>query len=264
MLLELIFALLQIYSQRTEWKLVWSDEFDGTTIDRSKWDYDIGDGCSIGLCGWGNNELQWYTNRTNNSFVQNGRLVIVALKEECQGKGYTSARMQTKHRGDWKFGLIKVRAKTPRGKGVWPAIWMLPTENTYGNWPKSGEIDMMELRGQEPETVHLTAHFGHLWNDKAQKGVTYTLPNGDFGDDFHEFSIEWKHNSIEWYIDGEKLVTLIPSDTGSYIYPFNHQFHLVLNIAMGGEFGSQPDQTTPLPQRMEIDYVRVYQQRDRW
>ncbi|MEL6867121.1 MAG: glycoside hydrolase family 16 protein, partial [Bacteroidota bacterium] len=156
------------------YELVWSDEFDGTAIDESKWSYDLGDGCDISedLCGWGNNELEYYTDRSENSFIRDGKLVIEAKKEFPFYQGqheYTSARMVTKNKGDWTYGRIDVRAKMPLGQGLWPAIWMLPTDNTYGIWPKSGEIDIMEYLGHEPERVFGTIHYGHdFWRFNSQ------------------------------------------------------------------------------------------------
>lgn len=263
-LLGFFLAILKYLSivNGDEWRLVWSDEFNGVAIDTTKWSFEIGDGCHNGihLCGWGNHELQWYTNRTDNAFLQNGNLIIRVLNEAVNRNQYTSARMRTKHLGDWKYGKVQVRAKLPRGNGVWPAIWMLPTNNVYGEWPVSGEIDIMELRGSEPDKVHMTAHYGILWNNKSYKTVVHQLPKGTFDEDFHIFGIKWSPDRIDWMLDDETLLTLTPNDTKPFVYPFNEHFHLLLNVAVGGGFGGDVTGAT-FPQEMAVDYVRVFQKK---
>ncbi len=247
------------------YQLVWQDEFDGDEIDPAKWSFDIGDGCDRGqgLCGWGNNELQYYTDSTRNAYVSDGRLVIKAIKESPLFKGeyeYTSARMVTKNKGDWKFGRIDARARMPIGKGLWPAVWMLPTDTIYGIWPASGEIDIMEYLGDKPSEVLGTIHFGHEQWDFESQYYQLDEEEGTFHDDFHVFSVIWTEDCIQFMVDGELYgepntrSTVLPST-----WPFDNPFHLILNIAVGGNLPGNPDASTSFPQVMEVDYVRVYQ-----
>ncbi len=246
------------------YQLVWSDEFDGTGIDDSKWSFDLGDGCDISpdLCGWGNNELQYYTDRSENAVISDGKLVIKAIKETPFYMGehqYTSARMVTKNKGDWKYGRIDVRARMPIGQGLWPAIWMLPTENVYGQWPRSGEIDIMEYLGHEPERVFGTIHYGHdFWRFNSQ-GLE--LESGTFAEDFHVFTVLWTEDCIQFQMDGINVgEPNTRSTTLPTTWPFDQDFHLILNIAVGGNLPGNPDATTVFPQTLEVDYVRVYQE----
>jgi beta-glucanase (GH16 family) len=234
-------------------KLVWSDEFNGSQIDRSKWEHEVNDK------GGGNNELQFYTAEPANSYLKNGNLVIEARKETYQTRQYTSARMRTRNRGDWKFGKIEVRAKIPKGQGIWPAIWMLPTDEVYGGWPRSGEIDIMEIVGHEPHKLYGTVHFGPAWPDNKMKGDTLVRTTGTYADDFHVYSIVWDKDMIRWYLDGRKYFSVQPADLAPQRYPFNERFHLILNVAVGGNWPGNPDSTTVFPQHMLVDYVRVYQ-----
>ncbi len=247
------------------YEMVWNDEFEGTEIDASKWSYDLGDGCQIStdLCGWGNNELEYYTDRAENSFIQDGNLVIKAIREIPFYLGqhqYTSARMVTKNKGDWKYGRVDVRAKLPFGQGLWPAIWMLPTDNVYGGWPKSGEIDIMENIGSEPNRVFGTIHYGHdFWRFNSQ-GIE--LEEGTFADDFHVFTVLWNEECIQFQMDGIDIgepntrSTVLPTT-----FPFDQKFHLLLNIAVGGNLPGNPTAATSFPQTLEVDYVRVYQEK---
>lgn len=246
--------------------MVWSDEFDGSEVDESKWTFQIGDGCDISedLCGWGNNELQWYTSRPENVFISDGNLVIRARRETPFYLGeheYTSTRMITKNKGDWQYARIDVRAKMPIGKGLWPAIWMLPTDEVYGGWPKSGEIDIMEYLGDKPHEVLGTIHFGHdFWRFIS---ATYELESGSFHDDFHVFSLQWKEGCIQFFVDGNQIgESLTPSSTLPTTWPFQERFHMILNVAVGGNLPGNPDGSTRFPQQMEVDYVRVYQEVD--
>lgn len=257
--------------------LVWADEFEGTAIDESKWSFQIGNGCDISenLCGWGNNELEWYTDRPENAFISDGSLVIRARKEVPFYLGehqYTSARMRTINKGDWQYGRMDIRAKMPRGKGLWPAIWMLPTDEAYGGWPKSGEIDIMEYLGDQTNKVLSTIHFGHdYWR---YIGASSILESGDFSQDFHEFTVLWKENCMQFYVDGNQVTeyrlnggevvaenSLTPSTTLPTTWPFQERFHMILNIAVGGNLPGNPDASTLFPQEMKVDYVRVYQER---
>jgi beta-glucanase (GH16 family) len=255
----------QLVESLDQYELVWSDEFDGETIDESKWSFDIGDGCDRGegLCGWGNNELQYYTDSPENAYVEDGKLVIRAKKEIPFFLGqyqYTSARMVTKNKGDWTYGRIDVRAKMPLGKGLWPAAWMLPTDTVYGIWPKSGEIDIMEYLGDEPNRVFGTIHYGHdFWRFNSQY---LELEEGTFAEDFHVFSAIWNENCIQFLMDDQPIgEPNTRSTTLPTTWPFDQPFHMILNIAVGGNLPGNPDGTTQFPQTMEVDYVRVYQEK---
>ena len=242
-----------------DWSLVWNDEFNGDRLDTGKWSAQVGDGCDIGLCGWGNNELQSYT--TSGARVEGGLLIITAREESAGGRDYTSARIRTKDKGDWKYGRFEVRAKLPEGQGMWPAIWMLPTDGTYGGWAASGEIDIMEARGQSRSTVLGTLHYGGTFPNNQSSGAAFTLPVGTFTDTFHTFVLEWSEGRILWYVDDTpyQVQTEWNSVGGPFPAPFDQRFHILLNVAVGGDFVGSPDESTPFPQTMEVDYVRVYQ-----
>jgi beta-glucanase (GH16 family) len=249
------------------YELVWSDEFDGDEIDTTKWSFDIGDGCDRGICGWGNNELQYYTDRPENAFVTNGNLIIRARREQpaYEGYEYTSARMVTRNKGDWTYGRMDVRARMPIGQGLWPAAWMLPTDTVYGQWPRSGEIDIMEYLGSEPSKVFGTLHYGLRFPDQYEFiGDNYFLPEGEtFNQDFHVFTALWNEDCIQFLMDGElysgpySRSTLLP-----YPWPFDQRFHMILNIAVGGNLPGNPDASTQFPQVMQVDYVRVYREKE--
>ncbi len=236
--------------------LVWADEFDGTTLDLTKWTPQIGDACDMGFCGWGNNELQYY--RAENAVLSNGTLKIIAKQETISTRNYTSARLRSINKGDWTYGRFEARIKLPIGQGIWPAFWMLPTDNVYGGWPQSGEIDIMELIGKEPDRVHGTIHYGKTWPNNASQGNSFALHSGTFNDDFHTFAIEWELGVIRWYMDDFLYSTKTFSDIGSLTWPFNQRFHLLLNLAVGGNWPGNPNSSTLFPQTMEVDYVRVY------
>lgn len=232
--------------------LVWSDEFDQAPVDVSKWSYQMGDGCSYGMCGWGNEELQAY--RHENAVIEDGQLHIIARREEFGGRQYTSTRIRTEGKGEWTFGRFEARIKLPRGKGIWPAFWMMPTDPKYGGWPFSGEIDIMELVGHQPETVHGTAHFGN----RQSRTSAYSLFRGDFSEQYHEFAVEREPGVIRWYLDGYLYHTITAQDVAPSTWPFDEQFHFLLNVAVGGQWPGNPDATTVFPDSMSIDYVRVY------
>ncbi len=240
-------------------KLVWADEFDGKRLDYSKWE------CEVNAFGGGNQELQLYTDRKQNVRVEDGLLIIEAHKESVNIAGtvreYSSGRVRTKHRGDWKYGRFSIRAKLPEGQGVWPAIWMMPTEDKYGGWALSGEIDIMEMKGQEPDRVLGTLHYGGSWPKNRSTSGNYNLPRGKFSDDFHEFGIDWREGKITWLIDDKPYQTMTKWDTEAAPFPapFNEPFHIILNIAVGGQFLGNPNATTRFPVQMQVDYVRVYE-----
>ena len=171
---------------------------------------------------------------------------------------YTSARIRTYEKGDWTFGRFEIRAKLPEGQGVWPAIWMLPTDQVYGGWPKSGEIDIVEMVGHEPNTIHGTVHYGSDWPGNQNRGTSYTLEEGKFSNDFHTFSIEWSQDEIKWFIDDEHYLTVTPSSLDPHPYPFNERFHILINLAVGGNWPGNPNFATEFPQSLIVDYVRVY------
>jgi beta-glucanase (GH16 family) len=241
------------------WTMVWNDEFSGSSIDRSKWEHEVN------AQGGGNNELQYYTDRPENSYIENGCLVIKALKENYTGdegtRDYTSARLRTRLHGDWKYGRFDIKARLPYGKGLWPAIWLLPTDWVYGGWPASGEIDIMELIGHEPNKVYGTIHYGGTFPNNVHTGGDYTLGNGDFSDDLHLFTLEWDTTEMKWYVDGNLYLTKNQwySSAAAYPAPFDQRFHLLLNVAVGGNWPGDPDTTTVFPQVMVVDYVRVYE-----
>ena len=245
-----------------EYTLVWQDEFEGDSINSENWSFQLGTGSQFGLTGWGNNELQYYTDRERNTYLDNGNLVIEAHQESFQGQPYTSARLVTKDKKVWKNGKIEIKAKMPETQGVWPALWMLPQENKYGGWPASGEIDIMELLGHQPDIVHGTIHFGNSFNDKGSISGIIKDTEGTFASDFHVYSIEWDSRGIQWLLDGEPYHEATPADVEPYSWPFDEPFYLLFNIAVGGNWPGYPDNSTIMPQRMMVDYVRVYQKED--
>jgi beta-glucanase (GH16 family) len=232
--------------------LVWSDEFDGTALS-SDWTYDIGTGNG----GWGNNELQYYTNQ--NVQVSNGLLQITAKSETFNAQDYTSTRIKTQGLKSWKYGRIDIRAALPYGKGIWPALWMLGDNITTASWPACGEIDIMEMIGGDganDRTAHGTAH----WSDNgshAQYGASTSLSSGKLADEFHVYSIVWNQNSITWMMDDVVYNTL--DITPSELSEFQQKFFLIFNVAVGGNWPGSPDATTIFPQTMYVDYVRVFQ-----
>lgn len=240
-----------------DYALVWSDEFDvDGEIDKTKWGYDLGGS------GWGNNELQYYTEDLN-SWNEDGKMIIEARKETYIGRDYTSARVISKNKGDWLYGKIEVMAKLPTGRGTWPAIWMLPTDWRYGGWPNSGEIDIMEHVGYDQNKIHGSIHTKFLNHQLGtQRSGSRIIDTAST--EFHKYSIEWLPDRIFFLIDDVNYFTFFPSRQVSCPtfgqWPFDARFHLLLNIAVGGNWGgAQGVDDTIFPQRMEIDYVRVYQ-----
>lgn len=240
------------------YNLVWSDEFNGTALDAAAWTPEIGDGCPS-LCGWGNNELEYYTNPPNNLYFQDGKMIIEAKAETFGGRNYTSSKIVTRGKKTFKFGRIDIRAILPKGKGIWPAFWLLPQDNVFGGWPRSGEIDLMEMVGHEAGKTHGTLHFGP-GPGSTQISRNYSLPTGIFNDQFHVFSLEWKQDEIKWLLDGNVFSTVVKADLGANNYPFNETFFLIFNLAVGGNWPGAPDAATVFPQWLIVDYIRVYQQ----
>ncbi|CAM2006425.1 Carbohydrate-binding protein [Acanthopleuribacter pedis] len=244
-----------------DWRLVWQDEFDGPQIDTSKWDFEVNG------AGGGNNELQYYTDRPQNAHIQDGKLVIQALAETYTGadgtRQYTSARLRTLNKGDWRYGKFEIRARLPRGQGMWPAIWMLPTDWVYGGWAASGEIDIMEavnVGGRGGNRIYGTLHYGGPWPQNVHTGNNIT-PAKDVSEHFHVYTVEWEEGEIRWYLDGEHYATQTEwwSSAAPYPAPFDRRFHMILNVAVGGTWPGSPDGSTQFPQRMEVDYVRVFE-----
>lgn len=252
-------AISSAQQKENEWKLVWNDEFDGPSLDYKKWEIEVN------AFGGGNNELQIYTDRKENVRIEDGHLVLEARRDNHGIAGtvreYSSGRIRSKHRGDWKYGKFETRARLPAGQGVWSAIWMLPTDEKYGTWASSGEIDIMEFKGQEPDVVWGTLHYGSQWPGNKHTGDTYKLDKGNFTDDFHIFTLEWEEDAIRWYVDGKltQTQTKWESNGGKFPAPFDQEFHMLLNLAIGGGFLGNPDGTTKFPREMQVDYVRVYQ-----
>lgn len=230
----------------------WADEFNSSEINANNWGYDTGGN------GWGNQELQNYTNRRDNSFISDGKLVIEAVAESFGGNNYTSARLLSKGKKDFLWGRIDIRAKAPTGKGIWPALWSLGSNITQKNWPACGEIDIMEIIGKEPNNLYGTAHWGNVGaTSSTYKTGKYTLPAGTFTDKFHVFTIIWQEDTIEWLVDDISFHKITKADVGGN-YPFNDKFFLIMNVAVGGLWPGPPDATTVFPQRMFVDYVRVF------
>ncbi len=238
------------------YQLVWSDEFgkDGLP-DTTKWGYDVGGG------GWGNNELQYYTNaRSENARVSGGNLIIEVRKENFSGRNYTSARLLTKNKAKWTYGKFEIRAKLPRGRGTWPAIWTLAATNPLV-WPDDGELDIMEEVGHDPNMIHGTAH-NKSFNgaNGKQKGGSVLIK--DAQDSFHVYSMEWTDTQVTWFVDGNFYFTYNNPNAGNDSWPYNKDFFLILNVAIGGNWaGQQGIDDTVFPQSMLVDYVRVYQKK---
>jgi beta-glucanase (GH16 family) len=244
------------------WVLSWGDEFDGAAgagVDRSRWTFDVGGG------GWGNEELESYTDRPRNASLDgNGDLVILAERERYAGpdgkaRDYTSARLKTQGLFAQSYGRFEARMKIPYGHGLWPAFWMLGADVETAGWPSCGEIDIMENIGKEPAVVHGTLH-GPGYSGAGGPGAPYALPGGArVADDFHVFAVEWEPDAVRWYVDGTLYETRTPADIPAGTkWVFDHPFFIILNVAVGGSWPGAPDATTVFPQRMLVDYVRVY------
>lgn len=250
-----LFFFITGYSpQHDKMKLVWSDEFNSSGLpDSTKWNYDVGGH------GWGNDELQFYTDhRPENARVEKGHLIIEARKEKWKDKDYTSARLITKGKGDWKYGRIEVRAKLSKGVGSWPAIWMLAS-TTPLKWPDDGEIDIMEHVGHDQGIIHASTHtrdYNHIIH--TQKTATINVP--DCSEQFHVYSIDWTPDTIKIAVDDHFYFSFGNEHKGKGAWPFDTPFYLLLNIAVGGFWGGEKGvDEKAFPMKMEIDYVRVYQ-----
>ncbi|HYW74661.1 MAG TPA: glycoside hydrolase family 16 protein [Pyrinomonadaceae bacterium] len=254
-------AIAQTTNQ-SDWKLVWGDEFNGrdhAPVDATRWTAEVGGN------GWGNQELEYYTNRVDNAYQTQGSLVIKALREKYTGadqvtRDYTSARLTTSKKFSAKYGRFEARIKIPYGQGLWPAFWLLGDNIDSTHWPASGEIDIMENIGREPAIIHGTIHGPGYSGDKGPT-ASYALPNSQrFADSFHIFAIEWEPNVIRFYCDGILYKTRTPADLPEGTkWVYDHPFFIILNVAVGGGWPGSPDATTEFPQTMLVDYVRVYQ-----
>jgi len=243
------------------WKLVWSDEFnapDGTPVDSSKWVSETGGN------GWGNDEVEYYTTRPQNAIQKGGNLVIQAIEEKYTGpdsvtRNYTSARLKTLGKFSRKYGRFEARIKIPRGQGIWPAFWMLGDDINKPGWPKCGEIDIMENIGKEPALVHGTIH-GPGYSGGKGISAPFGLPGDpNFADDFHVYAVEWEKKAIRFYVDDHLYATRTPADLPQGTkWVYNHKFFILLNVAVGGGWPGNPDNSSTFPQTMLVDYVRVY------
>jgi beta-glucanase (GH16 family) len=281
----------------TGWSLVWADEFDGTSLDTSKWSHEVD------CWGGGNDERQCYTARTENVSVANGLLTVTARRETAIGPAlpprlqvglsedeakatraqpFTSGRINTKGKADFLYGRIEARARAPYGQGVWSAIWMLPAEDIYGGWAASGEIDIMEAvnlgtacKGcgeKGKQTIYGTVHFGAEWPRNQYKGGPAPLPESEDG--FHVYSVEWEPGEIRWYLDGSHYLTLTSKDWGPKSLfsskpktaPFDHPFYLIINLAIGGNLAEETGEggvsLAGYPKQFDVDWIRVYQRPD--
>jgi beta-glucanase (GH16 family) len=247
----------------TGYTLVWSDEFngaDGSAPDSSKWTYDTGGK------GWGNKELECYTNLTQNAHLQGGNLVITAISQPayaCSGgtaNNYTSARLKTQGLFSQAYGRFEARIKIPKGQGMWPAFWMLGSNISSTGWPTCGEIDIMENIGKEPGTVHGSLHGPSTTGHTSDATAPFNLPAGqNFADDFHLYAVEWDPGTIRFFVDTNLYATFNSSQwPAGGIWVFDHPFFIILNVAVGGTWPGSPDNTTVFPQQMLVDYVRVY------
>ena len=270
-----------------DWALVWSDEFEGDQVDPAKWDFDLGNGffdykTHQWIAGWGNEELQHYTRDPANVSVKDSLLTIRAVKESLQGCGYTSARLKTRKRDGTplfaqRYGRFDFRAKVPWGKGLWPALWLLPQDDRYGGWAASGEIDVMEIVGEKPHQVLSSIHFGSGYPNRTLVTHVHALPGGSSVADWHVYSVEWAPGEIRWRVDGVLTATQTfwwscsltdngagvearsKADINPWPAPFDQPFYLVMNVAVGGNFPGVPNADTAFPAELVVDYVRVYE-----
>jgi len=268
------------------WKLVWSDEFDGDAIDPARWDVELGNGffdykSHQWVAGWGNEELQYYTREPGNLSVRDSMLYIRALKESLHGCGYTSARIRTRRRDGTplfakQYGKFEFRARVPHGKGLWPAIWLLPLDDRYGGWAASGEIDVMEIVGEKPEQYLGTVHFGSTFPKRELVTHVHKFPAGQSVGEFHVYAVEWEPGEIRWSVDGtvwatqtfwwscsklrngKGVVARSSGDLNPWPAPFDQPFYIVMNVAVGGNFPGVPNPATQFPAELVVDYVRVY------
>lgn len=251
--LSLVAATPGQAQQRDGWRLVWSDEFDGPRLDESKWVFEVQ------RPGWVNNEAQNYTDhRPENARVENGRLVIEGRRDWFQGHEYSSARLKTQGRASWTYGRIEARIKVPGGRGSWPAFWMMP-DDCHRGWPACGEMDIMENVGYDGDLFHSTTHSAaHNWMKGNQKTAAKRVDRG--ADGFHIYAMEWFSDRVDFFVDGQLYHTVRNEGWGDDVWPFNKNFYVILNLAIGGSWGgAQGIDPNIWPRQMLVDYVRVYQ-----
>ncbi|WLR41773.1 family 16 glycosylhydrolase [Bacillus carboniphilus] len=263
-------------SDYSDWTLYWNDEFDGDEVDPSKWKYETGnwivdeDGNGV-AAGWGNQEHQYYTDSSENVTVKDGELLLTAKEEQVSDQfgtyQYTSGKLVTNDIFSKKYGKFEARMKLPEGQGLWPAFWMMPDDDVYGEWASSGEIDIMEAGGSHSDKIGGTIHYGENWPNNLATGADYEFPEGQSITDYHVYSIEWEPGEIRWYVDGNLYQTLNnwysqgehQADNYSYPAPFDQEFYMILNLAVGGWYDGDPDGNTEFPAQVAVDYVRVYE-----
>ncbi|GLB47682.1 hypothetical protein Y10_00500 [Neptunitalea sp. Y10] len=241
---------LSAFSQKTDKKLIWEEDFSGETLNEKVWNFELGDGCP-NICGWGNNERQLYTK--NNHELKDGMLVITAKKEDTL---YTSTRITTLGKKEFMYGYIEARAKLPVGQGIWPAFWMLGSNIAEKGWPLCGEIDILEYVGKEPHKVFTSLHTQDSHGETINTKKT-TFENIEEG--FHTYAIDWTKEKIAFYVDDRLVYTFQPEEKTEAVYPFNQPFYFIINMAIGGNFGGPAVDDTIFPQTYMVDYVRVYQ-----
>jgi len=275
-------------AKQPRWKLVWCDEFDAPEVDPTKWDFDIGNGFfdykhHAWVPGWGNEELQYYTREPANVFVQDSVLHIRAVKEALHGCGYTSARLKSRRRDgrplfNQRYGKFEFRARVPHGKGLWPALWLLPQDDAYGGWAASGEIDVMEILGEQPDKVLSSIHFASSAPKRELVTHTLPIPHGGTVADWHVYAVEWEPGELRWSLDGvvwarqdfwwstgkvdadgQGLEAAQDSDLHPWPAPFDQPFYIVMNVAVGGDFPGVPNAATQFPADLQVNYVRVYE-----
>lgn len=249
---------LRITSDKSDYSLVWSDEFNDSSIDTTVWNFWEGPAY--------NDELQFYTGREENAFIEDGKLHLRALKETYNEMDYTSARISTDSTSiGWKYGRFEASIKMPNGKGFWPAFWLMPIRDI--GWPKGGEIDIMEFRGNEPHTTTGAVHFyesgctASSWECRRYINDSITLPESDLTNSFNLYALEWTENELIWYINDVEFQRVQKEDINADFNPFSTRFYIILNLAVGGNFLENPDESTPFPASLVVDYVRVYQKK---
>lgn len=239
--------------EQADWNIIWHDEFEGSQLDLKNWTFDIGGN------GWGNAEWQAYTDKPENIRIEDGMLVIEAREDTTlpAGRPYSSARIKTQGLHSWQYGRIEARIKLPYGQGIWPAFWMLGENISNKGWPASGEIDILEFIGREPDHIYATVHApGYSGGDGVGSSIVTSADS--LKNDFHIYAIEWQENEIRWYFDDRQYFKLTPNDVPD-AWVFDHPFFIILNLAVGGRWPGYPDETTIFPQFLYVDYVRVYQ-----
>ena len=244
------FLFLLLFSACTKPPVLhWSEEFEGTALSRDTWNFELGDGCPQ-LCGWGNNEVQVYTR--SNHRLEDGKLIITARKEDST---YTSTRITTRDKMEFQYGRVEARAKLPAGTGVWPAIWLLGSNIGEVGWPRCGEIDIMEYVGKAPGEVHTSLHTPDSHGNTVN---TRRTPLEGIEEGFHLYAVEWDPDRIEFFIDGRSVYTFAPEKRTEEIWPFDQPFYLIINLAVGGNFGGPEIDESIFPQEFIIDYIRIF------